>query len=48
MEGLLKYVPQRTNALLDTKLMKYRELLQKVAERSTEVDAAVQDWYNDR
>ena len=46
MEGLQHYVPQQTNALLDTKLIKYEELMRKVPERSISVDAAVQDWHN--
>lgn len=46
MEGLQQYVRQRTNALLDIKLMKYEELVHKVPERSIPVEAAVQDWYN--
>jgi hypothetical protein len=46
MEGLQHYVSQPTNALLETKLMKYEQLLQKVPERSIPIDVAVGDWYN--
>ena len=46
MEGLQHYVPKQTNALLETKLTKYEELLQKIPERSIPTDEAVFDWYN--
>ena len=46
IEGLDHYVPQRTNALLGTKLIQYDELLHKVPESSIQIDLAVQDWYN--
>lgn len=46
MEGLQNYVPQQTNALLDTKLIKYEELQHKIPERSISTDASVLDWYN--
>ena len=46
MEGLQQYVPQRRNALLDTKLKKYEELMEEIPERSIAIDAAVHDWYN--
>ena len=46
MEGLQNYVPQRTNALLDTKLIKYEELQNKIPERSIHTDASVTDWYH--
>lgn len=46
MEGLQNYVPQPTNALLETKLTKYEQLLKKVPERSIPIDVAVGDWYN--
>lgn len=47
MEGLQHYVPQHTNALLDTKLIMYEELLHKIPKRSIPMDAAVQNWYNE-
>ena len=46
MEGLQHYVSQPTNAALETKLIKYEQLLQKVPERSIPIDVAVKDWYN--
>ena len=46
MEGLQHYVSQPTNALLETKLTKYEQLLQKVPERSIPIEVAVGDWYN--
>ena len=45
MEDLQNYVPQRTNALLDTELIKYEELQHKIPERSIPTDASVIDWY---
>ena len=38
MEGLLSYVPRRTNALLYTKLNKYDELLHEIPEKSITTD----------
>ena len=46
MEGLQHYVSQLTNALLETKVIKYEQLLQKVPERSILIDVPVKDWYN--
>ena len=46
MEGLQHYVSQSTNALLETKLIKYEKLLQTVPERSIPIEVAVGDWYN--
>ena len=46
MEGLQHYVSQPTNALLETKLTKYEQVLQKVPERSIAIEVAVGDWYN--
>ena len=46
MESLQHYVSQPTNALLETKLTKYEQLLQKVPERSIPIEVAVGDWYN--
>ena len=43
MEGLQHYVSQ---PVLETKLTKYEQLLQKVPERSIPIDVAVKDWYN--
>ena len=39
---------QPTNALLETKLRKYEQLLQKLPERSIPIDVPVKDWYNGR
>ena len=38
MEGLQHYVSQLTNALLETKLIKYEQLLQKIPERSIPIE----------
>ena len=46
MEGLQHYVSQPTNALHETKLTKYEQLLQKVPKRSIPIEVAVGDWYN--
>ena len=46
MVGLQHYVSQPTNALLETKLIKYEKLLQTVPERSIPTEVAVGDWYN--
>ena len=46
MEGQQHYVSQPTNALLETKLKEYEQLLQKIPERSIPIDVAVKDWYN--
>ena len=45
VRGLQHYASKPTNALLETKLMKYEQLLQKVPERSIPIDASVGDWY---
>ena len=41
MEGLQHYVTQPTNAVLETKLIKYEQLLQQVPERSIPIDVAL-------
>ena len=46
MEGRQHYVSQPTTALLETKLIKYEQLLQKLPERSIPIEVAVGDWYN--
>ena len=46
MEGLQHYVSQPTNTLLETKLLKYEQLLQKVPEKSIPIDVAISGWYN--
>ena len=43
IEGLHNYVPQRTNALLETK---YEDLQHKVPEKSIPTDDSVIDWLN--
>lgn len=45
MEDLQHYVSQPCNALLNTKLIKYDQLLQEVPQRSVSTEIAVQDWY---
>ena len=46
MEGLQHYVSQPTNVLLETKLTKYEQLLQKGPEISIPIEVAVGNWYN--
>lgn len=46
MQGLEHYVPQQRNALLETKLIKYEDLICKVPDRSIPVETAVKEWHN--